>query len=69
VAAVVARTGQPAHNAFTQLAATLTGTAFRTAMIRRATVGQARSFAELVEEAFALLSGGLAEPWPAANQA
>jgi AcrR family transcriptional regulator len=67
VAAIAARTGQPADSAFTQLTATLTGTAFRTAMIRWATVGQTRPFADLVEEAFAFLSSGLAEPWPAAT--
>jgi AcrR family transcriptional regulator len=68
VAAIAERTGHPADSPFTQLTATLTGTAFRTAMIRWATVGQTSPFAELVDEAFAFLSSGLAEPWPATRE-
>ena len=66
VAAIAERTGHPANSPFTQLTATLTGTAFRTAMIRWATTGPTGRFGALVDEAFAFLSSGLAEPWPAA---
>lgn len=62
VAAIAKRTGHPADSAFTQLTATLTGAAFRTAMIRWATADGSGPFADLVDEAFRLLSSGLAEP-------
>lgn len=68
VAAIAARTGHPPDSTFTQLTATLTGTAFRTAMIRWASGGQTGPFAELVDEAFAFLSSGLAEPRPPADR-
>lgn len=64
VAAIAERTGQSPDSAFTQLTAALTGAAFRTAMIRWATVEQTSRFADLVEQAFTFLGSGLAEPSP-----
>jgi len=64
VAAVAARTGLPADHAFPQLAATLTGAAFRTAMIRWAGADDGRQLSDFVREAFGILAAGLAEPPP-----
>jgi AcrR family transcriptional regulator len=58
VAAVAARTGLPADSLFPQLAATLTGAAFRTAMMRWATAGD--NLYDLVRETFQVLETGLA---------
>lgn len=66
VAAIAERTGQSPDSAFTQLTAALTGAAFRTAMIRWATVEQTSRFADLVEQAFAFLGSGLSDPSPPA---
>ena len=62
VAAVAARTGLPPDDAFPQLAATLTGAAFRTAMLRWATPGRQQPLSDFVREAFDLLARGLATP-------
>ncbi|WP_250027479.1 acyl-CoA-like ligand-binding transcription factor [Paractinoplanes maris] len=66
IVAVAARTGLPADDLFPQLAATLTGAAFRTAMMRWATAGDGRDLLDLVREAFAVLAEGLARSAPPA---
>jgi AcrR family transcriptional regulator len=62
VTAVAARVGLPREHLFPQLAATLIGAAFRTAMIRWATTDDDRDFSAYVREAFAILAVGLTEP-------
>ncbi len=64
VVAVAARTGLPTGDLFPQLAATLVGAAFRTAMMRWATAGDGRDLYDLVREAFGVLATGLATSAP-----
>lgn len=64
VAAIATRVRVPADHAFPQLAAALTGAAFRTALIRWAAGGGRGQLADLVREAYALLASGLAAPGP-----
>lgn len=64
IVAAAARTGLPVDHLFPQLVATLTGAAFRTAMMRWATAGDGRDLHDLVREAFGVLSAGLAGSAP-----
>ena len=64
VAAIAARTGLPADGMFAQLAATVTGAAFRTAMMRWAAADDGRPLTDFVREAYDLVADGLAEPTP-----
>jgi AcrR family transcriptional regulator len=62
VAAVAERTGVSAEHGFPQVAAAVTGAAFRTAMIRWSAGGGAHSLQELTEEAFGMVAAGLSDP-------
>jgi AcrR family transcriptional regulator len=62
VAAIAARTGVPADHAYSQVAAAVTGAAFRSAMIRWSAGGGLRSLYELTEEAFGMVAAGLSDP-------
>ncbi|MEV1333266.1 TetR family transcriptional regulator [Micromonospora costi] len=64
-AAVAARVGVPPEHGFPVLVTTVTGAAFRTAMLRWAAAGGARSLSDLVDEAFDALAAGLPDPSPA----
>jgi AcrR family transcriptional regulator len=64
IAAVAARTGLPADSLFPHLVATLSGAAFRTAMMRWATAADGRDLHDLVREAFDVLAVGLAASAP-----
>ncbi|WBB69939.1 TetR family transcriptional regulator [Micromonospora sp. WMMD812] len=59
---VAARVGVPADHGFPPLLTTVSGAAFRTAMLRWAAAGGARSLADLVDEAFDTLAAGLPDP-------
>ncbi|MGK5739477.1 TetR family transcriptional regulator [Micromonospora sp. URMC 103] len=63
--AVAARVGVPPDHGFPALLTTVTGAAFRTAMLRWAAAGGARSLTDLVDEAFESLAAGLPAPRPA----
>ncbi|GAA2613074.1 TetR/AcrR family transcriptional regulator [Paractinoplanes durhamensis] len=64
VAAVAARGGLSAEDTFPQLAAVVTGAAFRVAMMRWSAAGPDHRLADFVCEAFGLLAAGLAHPVP-----
>ena len=64
VAAVAARTGLPPDGLFPQLAASVSGAAFRTAMTIWATADGSRPLDDFVREAFEALAAGLIEPTP-----
>jgi AcrR family transcriptional regulator len=65
IAAIAERTGLGPESDFPHLVASVTGAAFRTAMIRWATGDGARSLSDHVHQAFGMLAHGLAEPTPA----
>ena len=79
ITAIAARTGLPRDHVFPQLAATLTGAAFRTAMMRWAGTdapdedhggrGETRQLSDFVGEAFGILATGLAESAPTHQEA
>ena len=60
--AVAARIGVGPDHTYPPLVVAVTGAAFRTAMIRWAAGGARRPLAGLVDEAFAVLAAGLADP-------
>ncbi|MET0425400.1 MAG: TetR/AcrR family transcriptional regulator [Actinoplanes sp.] len=68
IAAIAARTGLPAGSVYPQLAATLTGAAFRTAMMRWAAAEDGRLLDDFVREAFGHLAAGLAQPAPSTEE-
>ncbi|MCW3819019.1 TetR family transcriptional regulator [Micromonospora sp. DR5-3] len=59
---LAARVGVPPDHGFPALLTAVTGAAFRTAMLRWAAAGGARSLAELADEAFDALAAGLPDP-------
>ncbi|MFI6266576.1 TetR family transcriptional regulator [Micromonospora sp. NPDC051006] len=61
---VAGRVGVSPEHGFPTLLTTVTGAAFRTAMLRWAAAGGTRSLADLVDEAFDALAAGLADPGP-----
>ena len=63
---IAARVGVGTDHVFPALMASVTGAAFRTAMMRWAAVGGTRTLSDFVHEAFGLLAGGLTDP-PAEN--
>lgn len=69
ITAIAARTELPRDHVFPQLAATLTGAAFRTAMIRWAGADGFLQLSDFVREAFGILAAGLAEPAPTHQEA
>jgi AcrR family transcriptional regulator len=69
ITAIAARTGLPRDHMFPQLAASLTGAAFRTSMIRWAGADGRRQLFDFVSEAFGILAAGLAEPAPTHQKA
>lgn len=68
IEAVAARVGVPPDHGFPALLVAVTGAAFRTAMLRWAAAGGARSLAELVDEVFEALAAGLPDPRTATPQ-
>ncbi|MEV6814427.1 TetR family transcriptional regulator [Micromonospora sp. NPDC051296] len=62
VEAVAARTGLPPDDAYPTLVVAVAGAALRTAMLRWACSGGARSLAALLDEAFAAVAAGLPDP-------
>jgi len=63
---IAARVGVGTDHVFPALMASVTGAAFRTAMMRWAAVDGTRTLSDFVHEAFGLLAGGLTDP-PAEN--
>jgi len=62
IAAIADRVGAAPDSAYPQVAAAVTGAAFRTALLRWAACAGARPLSELVHEAFDLVASGLAVP-------
>lgn len=69
ITAIAARTGLSRDDLLPQLAATLTGAATRTAMMRWAAADGLSPLSDFVREAFGLLAAGLAEPAPTHQKA
>jgi AcrR family transcriptional regulator len=64
VAAIAARARVGVDHLYPQLAASVTGAAFRTSMLRWAAGDGGRPLSELVNEAFGMLAAGLTDPAP-----
>ena len=64
IATIAARVGVGTDHVFPALLASVTGAAFRTAMLRWAALDGTRPLTDFVHESFGLLAGGLTDPQP-----